>query len=306
MINYQGKITTPTGALVDTTVKMTFTIYDDSTSGNILWADTLGSVAVEKGIFSVLLGSGNPIPDSVFPGDVRYLGVTVGTDAEMSPRKEIVSVAYAYKSEFSDTAKFAQVAVTDGDWTPDTAGINIYRLTGNVGIGTPMPGYELDVSGDIRATGTLYGTVDNADKVDGYHAGNSSGQVAVSNGTKCTDLNADKTDGNHVATVEVSTLGTNYIVNTSWAQIYTYSTTDAVRIKNATSSGRYIRYWYSKNLGTPSEGFLYSGESVDVTGLSGGIDIRIASTTIQGDGRHITLLGIIANHIIWGHVIYAD
>ena len=86
MINYQGKITTPAGALVDTTVQMTFTIYDDSTTGNVLWADTLGSVSVEKGVFSVLLGSVNPIPDSVFDGNIRYLGVKVGSDPEMSPR----------------------------------------------------------------------------------------------------------------------------------------------------------------------------------------------------------------------------
>jgi len=41
----------------------------------------------------------------------------------------------------------------------------------------------------------IYAT--NADKVDDYHAGNSSGQVAVSNGTKCSNLNADKLDGYH-------------------------------------------------------------------------------------------------------------
>ncbi|MCK4403614.1 MAG: hypothetical protein KAW02_00865, partial [candidate division Zixibacteria bacterium] len=40
-------------------------------------------------------------------------------------------------------------------------------------------------------------TTENADKVDGYHAGNSSGQVSVSNGTKCTNLNADRVDGYH-------------------------------------------------------------------------------------------------------------
>jgi hypothetical protein len=98
MINYQGKITTPAGALVDTSVQMIFTIYDDSTSGNTLWADTISSVSVQKGIFSVLLGSGNPIPDTVFDGNIRYLGTKVGTDAEMTPLKPIVSVAYAFKT----------------------------------------------------------------------------------------------------------------------------------------------------------------------------------------------------------------
>ena len=37
----------------------------------------------------------------------------------------------------------------------------------------------------------------NADTVDGYHAGNASGEVAVSNGAVCTDLNADMVDGQH-------------------------------------------------------------------------------------------------------------
>ena len=41
---------------------------------------------------------------------------------------------------------------------------------GNVGIGVDSPEYKLDVAGDISATGTIYGTVDNADKVDDYHA----------------------------------------------------------------------------------------------------------------------------------------
>lgn len=39
----------------------------------------------------------------------------------------------------------------------------------------------------------------NADMVDGYHAGNGSGQVAVSNGTLCTNLNADLLDGYHAS-----------------------------------------------------------------------------------------------------------
>ncbi|MCD4744755.1 MAG: hypothetical protein K8R58_00470 [Bacteroidales bacterium] len=40
---------------------------------------------------------------------------------------------------------------------------------GNVGIGTTSPDYELDVSGDTHVTGTMYGTAENADMVDGYH-----------------------------------------------------------------------------------------------------------------------------------------
>jgi len=133
MINYQGKITKTSGALIDTTVEMIFTIYDAATDGGVLWADTQSAVVVEKGVFSTLLGSVNPIPDSVFDGNVRYLGIKVGADPEMTPRKEMVSVAYAYRSG------------ADGDWTID--GDNIYRLDGNVGIGTDDPDTKLDVVG---------------------------------------------------------------------------------------------------------------------------------------------------------------
>ena len=98
MINYQGKITTPTGALVDTTISMTFAIYTDSTGTDSIWSETQSSVVVQKGVFSVLLGSGTPIPDSIFDGSIRYLGVKVGSDPEMSPRKAMVSVAYAMRA----------------------------------------------------------------------------------------------------------------------------------------------------------------------------------------------------------------
>lgn len=110
MINYQGKLTDPQGALIDTTVAMVFSIYvDESGMTAPLWNETQDSVKVEKGIFSVLLGSVNSIPDSVFTGAVRYLGVQVEDDSEMRPLKPMVSVGYAFKSEFADTAEYALV-----------------------------------------------------------------------------------------------------------------------------------------------------------------------------------------------------
>jgi hypothetical protein len=122
MINYQGKLTDADGKPTNDTLQMVFSIYADSIGGTALWDETQTSVIVEKGVFSVLLGSATPggIPDTVFDGSVRYLGVKVGGDQdEILPRKPIVSVAYAYKSMEADTADYARAGAGgggDNDW----------------------------------------------------------------------------------------------------------------------------------------------------------------------------------------------
>jgi len=135
-ISYQGKLVTPAGGLMDATVSMRFRIYTDSTGGTSLWEETHNSVTVSKSVFNVILGSVTSIPDSIFDGSIRYLGVKVGNDSEMTPRKPIVSVGYAYK------------AGTDGDWTfriTDTADTTL--ITGGAW-------------GIARYGNTLYGNAD--------------------------------------------------------------------------------------------------------------------------------------------------
>ena len=52
------------------------------------------------GIFSVLLGSSTTIPATVFTDNSSlYLGVTVQSDSELTPRQQIATVAFATNSE---------------------------------------------------------------------------------------------------------------------------------------------------------------------------------------------------------------
>jgi hypothetical protein len=149
LINYQGKLTTSEAGCVDTSVQMTFSIYSDSVSIDPLWTETQYYVRVKDGVFSVLLGSVDSIPCSVFTGGIRYLGVKVEDDREMTPRKAIVSVGYSFRSDLSDTAQYAVSAPPDDDWQTDTSGFNIYRFTGNVGVGTmPQDSCKLFVQSD--------------------------------------------------------------------------------------------------------------------------------------------------------------
>lgn len=97
MINYQGYLTDTGGEPLDTTVAMTFTMYDAATFGTQLWTESHPSITVQEGLFDTLLGSVNAIPDSVFADTIVWLGITVGGDSEMSPRTQVVSVAYAYR-----------------------------------------------------------------------------------------------------------------------------------------------------------------------------------------------------------------
>jgi len=119
LINYQGKLTTPQGALVDTAVSMQFSIYSDSTGGDPLWSEIQASVKVDKGIFNVLLGNVNEIPESIFTGQIRYLGVKVSDDPEMIPRRAIVSVGYAYNTDMVDGLHNSDIVQTFGDQTID-------------------------------------------------------------------------------------------------------------------------------------------------------------------------------------------
>jgi hypothetical protein len=106
MINYQGRLANSSGEPLDTTVAMTFSIYEAGEGGTAIWSETHSIVEVIDGLFSVILGSaGSPLPDSIFDGEQRYLGITVGTDAELSPRTRLVSAGYAHRVASIDGAR---------------------------------------------------------------------------------------------------------------------------------------------------------------------------------------------------------
>lgn len=137
LINFQGVVKDSAGntPLVDQ-LGITFTIYDAPLGGTALWTESHSVTMVSGGLFNVLLGEFNPIPDSVFADTVRYIGIQVESDPEMSPRQRLSSVGYSYNSS---------------EWT--SAGQDLFRLSGNVGIGTSSPGEKLEVNGALKFSG---------------------------------------------------------------------------------------------------------------------------------------------------------
>jgi hypothetical protein len=108
-VNYQGYLTDDLGNPMTDTLDMTFGIWDASLSGTELWSEDQ-TVTIENGLFNVVLGSVTPIPSGVFQtGQTRWLELTVETQT-LSPRTEVTSVGYSYRSVKADSAGYSSLS----------------------------------------------------------------------------------------------------------------------------------------------------------------------------------------------------
>jgi len=96
-INYQGYLTDTNGKAVNGTLSITFRIWDAVNGGVSQWEETHSIVPVNDGVYSVILGSINPVLLDF--SNQYYLGVTVGTNNEMTPRQTMTSVASALTAD---------------------------------------------------------------------------------------------------------------------------------------------------------------------------------------------------------------
>jgi len=101
-IPYQGRLANADGSPFTGAQVMTFRLFNAPSGGSPLWAESWtggNSVQISDGLFSVLLGSLNNSLTSVVQSNPQlWLGIEVGTDAEMSPRVQLGSAAYAMQA----------------------------------------------------------------------------------------------------------------------------------------------------------------------------------------------------------------
>ncbi|MCH9032452.1 MAG: hypothetical protein IIB00_09365, partial [candidate division Zixibacteria bacterium] len=108
LINYQGILTDAVGdPVADDTYMVKFIIWDASAAGNDKWNSGFQNITTVDGLFEYILGSDVALPDDIFEDTIRYLGITVGADAEIMPRTRLVSAGYAYHALRADTAGIA-------------------------------------------------------------------------------------------------------------------------------------------------------------------------------------------------------
>ena len=106
-ISYQGRLTDSSGAPLAGSHSIVFSIYGAADGGSPLWSETKIAEADSGGVFSTVLGSANPI-------EIDFAGpcwLEIEVDGEtLSPRREVVSVPFAYHADEADLADLADHA----------------------------------------------------------------------------------------------------------------------------------------------------------------------------------------------------
>ncbi len=139
-VNYQGYLTNPEGAPLDTTVSMTFLCY--TVPYQVLWQETHPAVTVTDGYFNVILGSVTALSDSVFASGYTPLQVTIGSDNPLWPATDCSTAPYAFRTGTVDGA-------TGGKLNSSLS----------VGLGNTIPQYDCFAAGNGHVITTNQSTI---------------------------------------------------------------------------------------------------------------------------------------------------
>lgn len=140
ILSYQGYLTSDQGDPLPGPVELEFALYDSIAGGTELWMESHPAVPLTDGIFHLALGATTPLDAAFFEGSGRWLETRLdGTP--LSPRRPLLSVPYALRAAVADVALSGGGG--EGDWEGSNG--NVYRLSGDVGVGTSSPTEPLHV-----------------------------------------------------------------------------------------------------------------------------------------------------------------
>lgn len=90
MFTEQGQLFNSASVPIDgVQLPCAFTLYSVPNGGTALWTEAQ-SIKPAKGAFSATLGSVDPIGTDVLATSPLFLGITIGPDAEMTPRQPVI------------------------------------------------------------------------------------------------------------------------------------------------------------------------------------------------------------------------
>ena len=132
-IAYQGRLADTSGNPLTGTYTMAFRLYA-ALQGERPFGPNSGRAPTAlrcRTAFNVMLGSLTPIPQSAVTGNnTLWLGITVGTDNEMTPRVQLGSVPFAVQALTVPDGSVTTAKIADGAVTAAKLGGSLPRLLG--------------------------------------------------------------------------------------------------------------------------------------------------------------------------------
>lgn len=265
---------------------VTFRIYNSPNAGigDAIWAESQ-VVTVDKGHFSVVLGEGTSITGGAdlsahFIGDNangRYLGITVGSENEISPRIQFLPAPYAhlarYANELLDANGSAVLKSGAG-----AIGINLVGApSAELEVGGTMKSTGLAVGGAATVTGSL--TVNGSSTVNGPSTLN--GASAVS-GTL-------SVNGNNALQLGAGIAGRQTDAGKIGYALFTQNTLDIIGAGTSAGS-RAVKIWGEggTTFTGPVTATTFNGSGAGLTGLAQ-LSLANTFTGFQSIQNHLRL-----------------
>lgn len=195
LISFQGKLTDSANKAVTSVVSMVFKLYAAGTGGAAVWTENQNVTPDENGIYNVLLGTVTPLNISF--STAYWLGVKVGSDAEMTPRYQLVSSAYSLYAVNSGTAAWAAGADWSGILNKPALGTgDVLLASTQTFTGKNTFSYGVYFSSTIQSAGSV--------GVEGLYGPGVSGN---SRGANAVDLQVYRDNAAQVASGDISVIG---------------------------------------------------------------------------------------------------
>jgi hypothetical protein len=271
-IPYQGRLASAGGVPLTGTYTMVFRLYAASSGGSPLWEEQWtgpNGVKISDGLFNVMLGSLTPVPNNVVIDNSNlWLGITVNTDNEMSPRVQLgIGTTSIYALNVPDAsitaAKLAPGAVPPG--VPVGTVISWWRPNSS----TPLPSGEWMIADGSVVTDSaslLYNqTLPNL--TDKFVMGVSAANIGTTGGSNTLDLSHSHSIPSHTHNVN----GTTGEVDGFWDGGYYTTAGDGKRFADRVYSSNSAAWYYRHNHRVDLTTSAWSGNT--------------GSTTLTADNR---------------------